>query len=82
MRLAGRYSKRVHGFAEAQGLPLEEGKWGERKHDLAEQYLANRPSTQGLFMILVSRAVAPVWEVKRSATSGALQNLASKKAFR
>jgi hypothetical protein len=81
MRLAGRFSRRVHGFAKAHKLPLEECQRGERKHELAEQYLATHPAAQGLFMILVSRAVAPVWEVKRSATSGALQNLASKKAF-
>jgi len=81
MRLAGRFARRVRGFAKAHGIVLEECQRGERKHDLAEQYLAAHPETQGLFMILVSRAVAPVWEVKRSATSGALQNLASKKAF-
>jgi hypothetical protein len=81
MRLAGRFARRVRGFAKAQGIVLEECQRGERKHELAEQYLAAHPKTQGLFMILVSRAVAPVWEVKRSATSDTLQNLASKKAF-
>ena len=81
MRLAGRFARRVRGFAKAQGIVLEECERGERKHELAEQYLAAHPTTQGLFMILVSRAVAPVWEVKRSATSDTLQNLASKKAF-
>jgi hypothetical protein len=81
MRLAGRFSRRVHGFAKAHQLPIEECQRGERKHELAEQYLATHPGTQGLFLILVSRAVAPVWEVKRSASSGALQPLVAKKAF-
>lgn len=81
MRLAGRFSRRVHGFAKARQLPIEECQRGERKHERAEQYLAAHPQTQGLFLILVSRAVAPVWEVKRSASSGALQHLGAKKAF-
>ncbi len=81
MRLAGRFSRRVHGFAKARQLPIEECPRGERKHERAEQYLAAHPETQGLFLILVSRAVAPVWEVRRSASSGALQHLVAKKAF-
>ena len=36
---------------------------GERKHDLAEEYLAKTKITQGLFLILVGRAQAPVWDV-------------------
>jgi hypothetical protein len=81
MRLAGRFGRRVRGFAKAQGIAVETCQRGERKHDLAEQYLATHPGTQGVFLILVSRAVAPVWEVKRSAVSGTLQDLVAKKAF-
>ena len=36
---------------------------GERKHELAEEYLAKTKITQGLFLILVGRAQAPVWDV-------------------
>ena len=39
----------------------------ERKHELAEEYLAKTNITQGVFLILVGRAQAPVWDV--SATS-------------
>ena len=35
---------------------------------------------RGVFLILVARAVAPVWEVTRSA-DGVLVNLAKKRAF-
>jgi hypothetical protein len=35
---------------------------GERKHELAEEYLAKTQITQGLFLILVGRAQAPVWD--------------------
>ena len=36
---------------------------GERKHELAEEYLAKTIITQGLFLILVGRAQASVWDV-------------------
>jgi hypothetical protein len=36
---------------------------GQRKHDLAEEYLAKTRVTQGLFLVLVGRAQAPVWDV-------------------
>lgn len=81
MRLAGRFSRRVHAFAQAHHVPLEECARGERKHQLAEAYLADHPQAHGLFLLQVSRAVAPVWEADRAATSGALRNLRSKKAF-
>lgn len=81
MRLAGRFSRRIHAFAQAHHVPLEECARGARKHPLAEGYLAAHPQARGLFLIQVSRAVAPVWEADRSATSGVLRNLKSKKAF-
>jgi hypothetical protein len=37
---------------------------GRRKHELAEEYLANTQITEGLFLILVGRAQAPVWDIK------------------
>jgi len=80
MRLAGRFSRRVRGFATAHEISVVECGRGERKHHLAEEYLAAHPGTQGLFLILVARAVAPVWEVTRS-RSGVLVRLTAKKAF-
>jgi hypothetical protein len=81
MRRAGRFSRRVRGFAAAHAIPVEDCARGERKHQLAEAYLAAHPQAQGLFLIQVSRAVATVWEVERSVTSGALRNLVAKKGF-
>ncbi len=40
---------------------------GERKHVIAEEYLATHTVGVGVFLILVARAPAPVWKVKRSA---------------
>ena len=63
MRMAGRFSRRIHGYAKADGIPLVHCPAGERKHELAEEYLAKTNITQGLFLILVGRAQAPVWDV-------------------
>ena len=67
MRMAGRFSRRVRGWAKANGVPVVDCQAGERKHDLAEEYLKTTPVTQGVFLILVRKAQAPVWEVKVSA---------------
>ena len=63
MRLAGRLSRRLRGYAKANGIPVVDCAVGERKHDLAEEYLAKTTVTHGLFLILVGRAQAPVWDV-------------------
>src|ERR1700730_16620745 len=63
MRLAGRFSRRVRGYAKAHGIPVIDCAAGQRKHDVAEEYLAKTTVTQGLFLVLVGRAQAPVWDV-------------------
>src|SRR5213592_2749718 len=75
MRMAGRFARRLRGFAKARGIPVVDCKRGERKHLIAEEYLATHSAGQGVFLILVGRAVAPVWEVSRSA-GGVIGNLA------
>ena len=67
MRMAGRFSRRVRGWAKANGVPVIDCQAGERKHDLAEEHLKTTPVTRGIFLILVRKAQAPVWEVKVSA---------------
>jgi len=80
MRMAGRFSRRVRGWAKSKGIPVIDCAIGERKHEVAEEYLKNHPEARGVFLILVGRAVATVWDVKRS-SSGVLQNLEAKRAF-
>jgi len=63
MRLAGRFSRRVRGYAKARGIPVVDCGAGEHKHTLAEEYLAKTKVTEGLFLVLVGRAQAPVWDV-------------------
>jgi hypothetical protein len=66
MRMAGRFSRRLRGYAKAHDIPVIDCPVGERKHDIAEEFLAKARITQGLFLILVGRAQAPVWEVTRA----------------
>jgi hypothetical protein len=80
MRLAGRFGRRVRAFAKAKGIPVIDCPRGERKHEIAEEYLREHPVARGVFLILVARAVAPVWEVERS-PKGTVRNLAKKKAY-
>src|SRR5205085_1900570 len=63
MRLAGRFSRRIRGYAKAHSIPVIDCSAGQRKHELAEEYLAKTTVIQGLFLVLVGRAQAPVWDV-------------------
>lgn len=80
MRMAGRFARRVRASATVHGIPVIDCKRGERKHEIAEKYLATHEVDRGVFLILVARAVAPVWEVTRT-PSGKIANLAKKRAF-
>jgi hypothetical protein len=80
MRMAGRFSRRVRGYAKANAIPIIDCSSDDRKHQIAEEHLEKNPSARGLFMILVARAPATVWEVRRS-RQGVIQNLESKRAF-
>ena len=63
MRLSGRFSRRVRAWAKGSGIPLIDCSPGERKHDIAEEHLKKTTVKQGVFLILVARAQAPVWDV-------------------
>lgn len=76
MRLAGRFSRRIRGWAKANAVPVIDCRAGERKHDLAEEHLKITQVTRGVFLILVRKAQAPVWEVK---VSGKQHHLERKK---
>jgi hypothetical protein len=78
MRMAGRFSRRVHAHAKAHQIPLIHCERDARKHEIAEQYLPQDPDSVGVFLILVGRAPAPVWDVQRS-KGGKIVNIARKK---
>ncbi len=80
MRMAGRFSRRVRGYAKAHGIPVIDCSSEERKHKIAEEHLKNNPPGKGVFLILVGRAMATRWEVKRSGR-GVIRNLEAKRVF-
>ncbi|MDH4075393.1 MAG: hypothetical protein OEW29_05600 [Acidimicrobiia bacterium] len=77
IRLAGRFARRVRGWAKANGVPVIDTKAGERKHLIAQDYLRDHDGRvpPGVFMVLVARAPATVWKVER-ANAGHIVNLA------
>lgn len=70
MRFAQRFARRVHAYAHKQGIPLIRCACRERKHALAEAHLPADPNFQGVFCILVSRAPAPLREIRRFGNGG------------
>jgi hypothetical protein len=63
LRMAGRFSRRVHAYAKRRRIPLIHCEPGVHKHTLAEDYRPPDPLFTGLFLILVAKAPALVWEV-------------------
>ena len=74
MRLAGRFARRVKAWGAANGVPVIFCKAGQRKHRIAEEYLATHEVETGVFLVLAAKAPAPVWKVKRSA-AGRIVNI-------
>ncbi|MGB7194116.1 MAG: hypothetical protein WBD81_11725, partial [Collimonas pratensis] len=79
MRMAGRFSRRLRAWAGAYGIPVVDCQRGERKHRIAEEYLASHSVGTGVFLILVARAPATVWDVHRSRE--VIGNIAKRTAF-
>src|SRR6266566_5514458 len=68
MRMAGRFSRRLRAWAKENEIPVVYSSPGERKHDIASEHLATHEVKPGLFMILVSKAPALVWEAQMTGT--------------
>jgi hypothetical protein len=69
MRMAGRFSRRVRGWGEKGNIPVIDCAVRERKHELAEARLPSNPKP-GIFLVLVNRALAPVWDVRHYGKGG------------
>ncbi len=80
MRMAGRFARRVRGWAKANGVPVIDCARGERKHRIAEEHLSTHGPRPGVFLFLVARAPAPVYEVRRSAR-GVIYDIVKKRTF-
>ncbi len=80
MRLAGRFSRRLRAWAKANHISVVYCSPGENKHKMAEEHLATHETKPGLFMILVSKAPALVWEAQKTGT-GKLGQLVPKQPW-
>ena len=80
MRMAGRFSRRLRARAKENHIPVVYSSPGERKHELASEHLATHETKPGLFLILVSKAPALVWEAPMTGT-GKLGHLVIKKPW-
>ena len=80
IRLAGRFSRRLHTYTSAHHIPFIHCSSPERKHLIAQQYLPQEPHFTGLFLVLVSRASGLVWDVSHTA-DGRIRNLSQSYRF-
>ena len=81
MRMAGRFARRVKAWAGANGVPVIYCTAGQRKHRIAEQYLAAHQVTgPGVSLVLAAKAPATVWKVKRS-SRGNIVNIEKKTEY-
>lgn len=80
MRMAGRFSRRLRAWAKANQVAVVDCGRGEKKHLTAEEYMATHPVEKGLFLILVGRAPAPVWDVQLN-HEGKIRNIERKKTW-
>ncbi len=80
MRMAGRFSRRLRGWAQANGMGVIDCDRGEKKHLTAEEYLAEHKVGRGLFLVLVGRAPGPVWEVQKT-REGKIGNIQRKEPW-
>jgi hypothetical protein len=80
MRMAGHFSRRIHAYASANKIPIIHCEKGERKHEIAEEFIPINPNFSGVFVIFVSRAPAQVWDVQQS-KEGKIINIAHKKSL-
>lgn len=74
MRMAGRFARRLRAYAAAHRIPVIECSSEQRKHQIAEQYLQEHARARGLFLILVSRAMAAVMGSAEIEARGDLQS--------
>jgi hypothetical protein len=69
MRMAGRFSRCLRGWAQKENIPVIACTAGERKHNIAEEHVPT-DAKPGIFLVLVNRAPASIWDVKRYGKGG------------
>ncbi|MGO9083177.1 MAG: hypothetical protein ACLQDY_29820 [Streptosporangiaceae bacterium] len=76
-----RFARRARAWANASGVPVIYCKAGERKHLIAEEYLATHEVGTGVFLVLAAKAPASAREVRRSESTGVIGNIAKKTTY-
>ncbi|MEA2069479.1 MAG: hypothetical protein U9P12_09790, partial [Verrucomicrobiota bacterium] len=81
-KLAGNFARRIYAWARSRGVPVLEGRKGERKDELAATHVeqAEREGTLGVFLIVTGLAPAPVWRIDRNG-SGTITNIHREKPW-
>lgn len=65
-RMAGDFSRRVRAYCRKHTIPVIYCPPKTRKHEIAEKHRPSDPEFQGVFLVLVAKAPALVWEVKHA----------------
>jgi len=63
---AGDFARRLHAHCQKQGILWIECGPGDKKYEIAREHLPTDPKFRGIFAVLVGRAPAPLWEVRRN----------------
>jgi len=72
-RMAGDFSRRVRAFGQKHQIPVQYSEIEDKtKHARAEKLRPKDPNFQGVFLILVARAPALVWQIKKNLKGQAL----------
>jgi hypothetical protein len=80
MRFAQRTGRRIRAFAQEKSIPVIDCRKNERKDNIAADYIPDDPDFTGVFLILIGRAPASIWDVQLT-KDGRIKNLARKQAF-
>jgi hypothetical protein len=70
LRIAGRFSRRLRGWAKSKNVPVIECRADDLKHELAEKLIPKDPQFTGVFCVMVTRAKMSVWDVQRCGRGG------------
>ena len=75
------YVAEIHRWAKANGVPVIFCTAGQRKHRIAEEYLATHEVGVGVFLVLVAKAPAPVRKVVRSSKTDTIVNIERRREY-
>jgi hypothetical protein len=67
MRIAGRFARRVRGWAEKKGVPIVYSQAGERNERISEKCVPADARHEGVFLVIIGRAPGNVWDVVKTA---------------